>query len=353
MGRTSGWIGLCIACIALTACGDRSGGGSADTEDDTGDPADSADASTTGDPDDELPPEACEGGLGRRQLRLLTRREYEATVHDLFGLDAAQGCESDAACPDGSTCQDSRCLLESTPALGFAFDPQGQLHTSVHVAGSFNDWPGTIGDGGLALSFDDTSGLWTGAINLDAGVYEYKFVLDEATWIADPGNPDAVDDGVGGQNSRVEVTAEITELAPVLGYSAAFPVESRPEGFGFDNSAEAGLVTSVHVEQYMRAAESLSAAALGQRLEVLQDVDFLAAAPRLVEEALELLSAPDCPTGTMDVLLAPDQMILQIHESIGHPLELDRILGDERNYAGTSVRHARHVRELPLRIGSA
>ena len=38
----------------------------------------------------------------------------------------------------------------------------------------------------------------------------------------------------------------------------------------------------------------------------------------------------------MDVLLAPDQMILQIHESVGHPLELDRILGDERNYAGTS-----------------
>ena len=38
----------------------------------------------------------------------------------------------------------------------------------------------------------------------------------------------------------------------------------------------------------------------------------------------------------MDLLLAPDQMILQIHESIGHPLELDRVLGDERNYAGTS-----------------
>ena len=38
----------------------------------------------------------------------------------------------------------------------------------------------------------------------------------------------------------------------------------------------------------------------------------------------------------MDIVLAPDQMMLQIHESIGHPLELDRILGDERNYAGTS-----------------
>ncbi|MDA1193577.1 MAG: TldD/PmbA family protein [Planctomycetota bacterium] len=70
--------------------------------------------------------------------------------------------------------------------------------------------------------------------------------------------------------------------------------------------------------------------------EVLDDVGFHIEAPRLAREALELLSAPDCPTGTMDLVLMPDQMILQIHESIGHPLELDRILGDERNYAGTS-----------------
>lgn len=54
------------------------------------------------------------------------------------------------------------------------------------------------------------------------------------------------------------------------------------------------------------------------------------------EEALQLLKAPNCPTEKMDLLLAPDQMLIQIHESIGHPLELDRILGDERNYAGWS-----------------
>ncbi len=71
-------------------------------------------------------------------------------------------------------------------------------------------------------------------------------------------------------------------------------------------------------------------------LEVLDGLGFFAAAPRVAKEAVELLDAPNCPTGTMDLLLAPDQMILQIHESIGHPLELDRILGDERNYAGTS-----------------
>ena len=71
-------------------------------------------------------------------------------------------------------------------------------------------------------------------------------------------------------------------------------------------------------------------------LDVLEQTGFSEAAPVLAQEALELLAAPNCPTDTMDLLLAPDQLILQIHESIGHPLELDRILGDERNYAGTS-----------------
>jgi predicted Zn-dependent protease len=57
---------------------------------------------------------------------------------------------------------------------------------------------------------------------------------------------------------------------------------------------------------------------------------------RIAAEALQLVAADNCPSQTMDLLLAPDQMMLQIHESIGHPLELDRILGDERNFAGTS-----------------
>lgn len=73
-----------------------------------------------------------------------------------------------------------------------------------------------------------------------------------------------------------------------------------------------------------------------QGLELLDDAGFYTLGRPLAEEALELLAAPNCPSGAMDLLLAPDQMVLQIHESIGHPLELDRILGDERNYAGTS-----------------
>jgi predicted Zn-dependent protease len=70
--------------------------------------------------------------------------------------------------------------------------------------------------------------------------------------------------------------------------------------------------------------------------EVFDAAVFSTQGLRVATEALELLAAPNCPSGTMDLILMPDQMMLQIHESIGHPLELDRILGDERNYAGWS-----------------
>lgn len=59
-------------------------------------------------------------------------------------------------------------------------------------------------------------------------------------------------------------------------------------------------------------------------------------AERAAREVLELLGAEDCPSMTGDLVLAPDQMHLQIHESVGHPCELDRILGDERNFAGST-----------------
>lgn len=70
--------------------------------------------------------------------------------------------------------------------------------------------------------------------------------------------------------------------------------------------------------------------------EVFDRAAILERSRRIAEESVELLSAENCPESAMDLLLAPDQMTLQVHESIGHPLEYDRILGDERNYAGWS-----------------
>lgn len=65
-------------------------------------------------------------------------------------------------------------------------------------------------------------------------------------------------------------------------------------------------------------------------------LDLEKQAESLVRDAVDLAHAPNCPNEVLDMLIDPDQMMLQIHESIGHPLELDRILGDERNYAGQS-----------------
>jgi predicted Zn-dependent protease len=70
--------------------------------------------------------------------------------------------------------------------------------------------------------------------------------------------------------------------------------------------------------------------------DVISRCGLIGAGAKVADQALQLLLAPNTPQGRRDILLMPDQMMLQIHESIGHPLELDRILGDERNYAGTS-----------------
>jgi len=70
--------------------------------------------------------------------------------------------------------------------------------------------------------------------------------------------------------------------------------------------------------------------------ELIGELDLLAHAPRIAEEAIALHSAPQCPEGEFDLILESSQLGLQIHESIGHPIELDRVLGTEANYAGMS-----------------
>ncbi len=70
--------------------------------------------------------------------------------------------------------------------------------------------------------------------------------------------------------------------------------------------------------------------------EYVRSLDLVANADRVGREAVALLSAPHAPAGRADLVIGPAQMALQIHESCGHALEADRILGDEANFAGTS-----------------
>src|SRR5580692_6053321 len=73
-----------------------------------------------------------------------------------------------------------------------------------------------------------------------------------------------------------------------------------------------------------------------QGYELVESLDLLKHAPMVAEEAVALHSAAQCPEKTGTLILGGSQLGLQIHESVGHPIELDRVLGQEANFAGTS-----------------
>ncbi|WP_405429603.1 TldD/PmbA family protein [Micromonospora sp. NBC_00617] len=70
--------------------------------------------------------------------------------------------------------------------------------------------------------------------------------------------------------------------------------------------------------------------------ELVESLDLAAHAAQIAEESRALLTAPPCPAGETDLILGGEQLALQIHESVGHAIELDRILGWEAAFAGTS-----------------
>ena len=70
--------------------------------------------------------------------------------------------------------------------------------------------------------------------------------------------------------------------------------------------------------------------------ELIESLDLVGHAAQCRDEAIALLAAEPCPVGEMDVILSGDQLALQIHESVGHATELDRVHGWEANHAGTS-----------------
>jgi TldD protein len=84
--------------------------------------------------------------------------------------------------------------------------------------------------------------------------------------------------------------------------------------------------------------------------ELVGELKLVENARRVGEEAVALLRAEQCPEGVFNVILDGSQLGLQIHESVGHPIELDRVLGMEANFAGTSFLTLDKLRTL--RYGS-
>lgn len=81
---------------------------------------------------------------------------------------------------------------------------------------------------------------------------------------------------------------------------------------------------------------NLGGQALQGGWETIHGLDLPGNAPRIAEQAAALLSAQPCASDTTTVIIDSSQVALQVHESVGHPTELDRVLGDEAAFAGTS-----------------
>ena len=85
--------------------------------------------------------------------------------------------------------------------------------------------------------------------------------------------------------------------------------------------------------------------------EVIEEAQLKHHAARIGEETVQLLRAPQCPSGDFDIILGGSQVSLQMHESCGHPAELDRVMGWEANFSGVSFLEADQLGKL--KYGSA
>ncbi len=183
----------------------------------------------------------------RRGLRMLTRRELEATVTDLLGLASSAAPGTPATCG----------------VIPFTYDPKGRNVTRVHVAGSFNGWPATLAAGGYPLA--KTGQTFALAKALPNGNHAYKLVLDESEWITDPTNPRRGPDGFGGENSLVDVqcpapggTGGVSTDGVLEEAFRGYPKESRPDGFAFDDHGPSRVQSASTSEAVFRMAKVLA-----------------------------------------------------------------------------------------------
>ncbi len=104
----------------------------------------------------------------------------------------------------------------------------------------------------------------------------------------------------------------------------------------FDLMATQGGFSATALHEGRFASRRFSTPYLRAGYEQIRDADFFAQARRVAAQAVEKVRAPLPDAGAYDLVLDPEHLSLTIHESCGHPSELDRVLGYEANYAGTS-----------------
>ncbi|MBH0192281.1 MAG: TldD/PmbA family protein [Nitrospira sp.] len=104
----------------------------------------------------------------------------------------------------------------------------------------------------------------------------------------------------------------------------------------FDLLAGQGDCTATALHDGRFSSRSFNTPHLRTGYELIEEADFAREAPRVAGQAVEKVLAPAVEAGLYDLILDPEHLSLTMHESCGHPSELDRALGYEANYAGTS-----------------
>lgn len=142
---------------------------------------------------------------------------------------------------------------------------------------------------------------------------------------------------------------EILRRTPGINSTSAFLDFRREEKWFYSSEGSVIRQTIIHSGGGFTAAAKKSRREVGERsfptsggqhgaggYEIITGLGMEAAAPVVAQEAVALLTAPGLPERRTNLILSGDLVSLQIHESIGHPLELDRVFGSERNFSGTS-----------------
>jgi hypothetical protein len=168
----------------------------------------------------------------------LTRAEWARTLRDLFAAPAApaRSCTTLGDCAlDRESCESRTCTADPCSRRTFLLDARSVAAQSVALAGSFNGW--------TPAPMQRIADRWVVKVDLPNGRHEYKFVLDGARWVPDPGNSSRAPDGFGGENSLLEVSCSqgSSSLPDFELLASALP----PDGF----------VTPAYITELARAGE--------------------------------------------------------------------------------------------------
>jgi TldD protein len=148
---------------------------------------------------------------------------------------------------------------------------------------------------------------------------------------------------------RAQATAVMTRTTKALATSDGTAVTQAQTTCGAGIEATAVGDDELQVRTYPSSHGGTVASA---GWEHIAGLELARHAPRVAAEAIELLTAPPCPEGRRTLVLHGEQLALQLHESIGHALELDRMLLGEASYAGTSWVRVEDLLDGSLRYGS-